>query len=944
MAEDQNMALELARVLVRQRLGEDGALSMEILEEAADQVMDLMSARGIDVDRQSLVRQLEEVFIVHMLRPVVLEDRDENHRPWLLSRRSEIQWRYSDRYSRLLQSKNWPEAALTGIDNLSDLILDKLGDPDRDGAWDRRGLVVGHVQSGKTANYIGLVNKAADAGYRIIIVLAGVHNSLRSQTQLRFDEGFLGFDSRPNPDDRNRRRPIGVGIHGATLTVNTVTNSGENGDFSRPVADHLGVDPEQNPWLFVIKKNGHVMRNLVQWLDRISDVETEDGERRISRFPLLLIDDECDYGSVDTARDSIGTDGNPNMDHEPRALNRLTRQILQKFHRSSYVGYTATPFANIFIHEAGETESEGEDLFPRSFIVSLPPPSDYVGPRRMLGLDPERDPEGQGKEGLPLFRFVDDHARTLAENEQEGWMPPRHRRNHLPVVDGPDRVPPSLRRAIFSFVLACAIRRHRGQTQVHNSMLVHVTRYVDVQAMVQQQVQLELREMQNRLRRGDGGRQPTILEELHDIWIDDFIPTIEAVSLKSVPETGWSDIVTHIVPAALAITVRAINGSAGDVLDYVEHQETGLSVIAIGGDKLSRGLTLEGLTVSYFLRASKMYDTLMQMGRWFGYRPGYLDLCRIYMPERLFEWFYRITQANEELREEFDAMEQSNATPRDFGLRVRSHPGLLVTSRVKMRHTRQVELRYSGDIPETIKFSKKVEWLEHNYGATQRFLTRLAADTTVQHEVHPERIRDGSAARWTGGHCWINVKPDHVVSFLEDYRTHEDVYRVRNELLRDYILLENAEGNLTRWTVLLVSGRGERDEDLIEGGIDMVKRSQYPEQAVGDAYTIRRLVSPRDETIDLSPEQYAEALRRTREMAGLEERGSPVGPKIREVRPSQQGVLILYPLDPAGVTDAGSDGASVVGFAMSFPAIDGHRTVRYTVNNTYWEQEIGAAH
>ena len=146
---------------------------------------------------------------------------------------------------------------------------------------------------------------------------------------------------------------------------------------------------------------------------------------------------------------------------------------------------------------------------------------------------------------------------------------------------------------------------------------------------------------------------------------------------------SWEEVSSQLPDVVSDIQVRMINGTAKDALDYSEYEGAGLKVIAIGGDKLARGLTLEGLCVSYFLRASRMYDTLMQMGRWFGYRPGYLDLCRLYTTPDLSEWFGHIADAAEELREEFDIMAATGATPREYGLKVQSHPVLMVNLKAK---------------------------------------------------------------------------------------------------------------------------------------------------------------------------------------------------------------------------------------------------------------------
>ncbi|MBU2741307.1 Z1 domain-containing protein [Acidithiobacillus albertensis] len=571
----------------------------------------------------------------------------EGHVPWLVASRKK-DWRYWQRYQTWLERK-MSTTAVDGLDKSTDKILGLLEDPMREGSWDRRGLVVGHVQSGKTGNYSGLVCKAADAGYKIIIVLAGLHNNLRAQTQIRFEEGFLGYET---PVSGDSVKPIGVGEidSDSKILPNCATNRTNTGDFNTKVAQHYSISPEQRPWLFVVKKNKTVLERLLKWIrNHVADAtDNATGRRFVSNLPLLLIDDEADHASVDTGEQLFNADGTPDAEHEPKAINSRIRKILHGFAKSAYVGYTATPFANIFIHRRGATTEEGPDLFPQAFIINLAAPSNYVGPARVFGL---WSPEGRAG-GLPLIRDVLDHTDREGAG---GWMPPKHNKEHIPLHEGRDEVPPSLRKAIFSFILACAAREARGQGAQHSSMLVHVTRLNLVQREVHRQVEDVVKRMRQRIsRRVD---HEVLLAELEALWKDDFEPTCAEIARELPDADGaripfWDEIAAALPDVLSDIDVRMINGTAKDALDYADQRAKGLKVIAIGGDKLARGLTLEGLCVSYFVRTTKMYDTLMQMGRWFGYRPGYIDLCRLYTTGDLVEWFGHIADASEELREE----------------------------------------------------------------------------------------------------------------------------------------------------------------------------------------------------------------------------------------------------------------------------------------------------
>ncbi|MGY2255726.1 PD-(D/E)XK motif protein [Pseudomonas reactans] len=689
----------------------------------------------------------------------------------------------------------------------------------------RRGLVVGHVQSGKTGNYTGLICKAADAGYKIIIVLAGLHNNLRSQTQIRLEEGFLGYETSAKND---LVRYIGVGENGrdAEIRPNCATNRSDNGDFNTKVAKHLAISPEQRPWLFVVKKNKTVLDRLLKWIrNHVADSKDSDGRPLVSGFPLLLIDDEADHASVDTGDQVVGKDGSVDDEYQPKAINSRIRKILHSFSRKAYVGYTATPFANIFIDRRKATKEEGPDVFPQSFIINISAPSNYIGPARVFGL---RAPEGRAG-GLPLTREVEDQA---AGKEEAGWMPPKHGKNHVPLFNGRDEVPPSLREAVSVFVLACAVRVLRGQGRRHCSMLIHVTRYTAVQEEVRRQVEELVRGYRQRVERGFDRYK--LMAEWRELWESDFVPTSATVA-KAMDETDgefhlpeWEEVedVLADVLGDLANSVRAINGSAGDVLDYAEREETGLKVIAVGGDKLARGLTLEGLCVSYFVRTTKMYDTLMQMGRWFGYRPGYLDLCRLYTTSDLIEWFGHIADAAEELRQEFDTMAKVHATPENYGMKVQSHPILMVTSPIKMRSAKSLQVSFCGSVLETVAFHRDLSVIERNLVVMERLLD--AAGTPAERDAIVRR-RGESDQEWKG-FLWNNVPAEHVIEFFSGYLTHPAARKVNSAVLADFVKVMAAKGELTSWTVALVGGSDGKDCMICEKYAleNMIKRSQNP--------------------------------------------------------------------------------------------------------------------
>ena len=763
--------------------------------------------------------------------------------------------------------------------------------------------------------------KAADAGYKLIIVLAGVHNSLRSQTQLRVDHGFIGYDTQKRHLFSADNVWVGVGrLAGIDRpAIHSLTNSGERGDFNTKVAMQAAVDIGGNdPVVLVVKKNQSVLRNLIAWATTIRQQRDPHSDRLVVRgVPLLVIDDEADHASVNTA---------DYEEAEPSKINSLIRDLLAKFEQSAYVGYTATPFANILIDPAADHPAIKDDLFPRSFIFTLKAPSNYIGPSVVFGtrvLQPDED----GRAGLPLVREVAD---------EQAWLPRAHKKDFAP---GP--LPESLVQALRTFVLTVAARRARGQVAAHNSMLVHVTRFVAVQERIYELLLDELQSVRNRLRYGDGNAPTQLYSELEALWISDFVPTADAIRSSELDpqaiDVAWADVKPELIHAIEGIEVRRINGTARDALEYFEHPE-GVSLIAVGGDKLSRGLTLEGLSVSYFLRASKMYDTLLQMGRWFGYRPGYLDLCRLYLSPELRRWFGIITRATEELMTLFDEMVEAGGTPSDFGLKIRSNPdGLTVTSPAKMQRGRKVKVSFAGTISETINFNTSSERLQANLAAAETLLQGLGNPDRPLGQLQPA--------------MWSDVAADPILAFLRQYVTHEVAQKAQAKAMGDYIEGRVKDEELIVWTVRLVSNTtGQAGiSEVAARQVGLIQRAPVgdaPTPGAGDRYDIRRLVSPVDELADLSPGQLQSALAATISQwersrvpgePGTECPTHPSGAQARRVREPDHGLLLIYPLAPPDWIEGVR---AVVGFAISFPESRHDSAVDFVVNQVWLQQEF----
>ncbi|WP_163555126.1 Z1 domain-containing protein [Helicobacter suis] len=497
---------------------------------------------------------------------------------------------YWDKLKKDLKSDSSSDSST--LDKDTDVVMGQIGDP-RENNFGVYGMVVGNVQSGKTLNYTCLIHKAMDAGYKLIVILAGDKENLRSQTQKRLNERFMKED---------KKQPI-------SLTT-------EDYDFNKRDSDRDTRFNLEMEVLFytVLKKNSKILDAFMKWLD----------SQRTSKHAILLIDDESDYASVDTKR----------AKEEASAINKKIREILNRFKKYSYVGYTATPFANIFINYELKKDNL-PDLFPQDFVYPLRPPKNYFGAQKIFIDHPEK-----------FLINIEDYKKAF---------PIKHKKEHQVL-----ELPESLVEAIFVFCLNITIRCLRGQEK-HNSMLVNVTRFNDVQRQISEKLE-ELK-----------GSLHSFITEAKKVFDRRFVDHKHL----------WEQ-VQEILPETLSsVSVELVNQKSEE-FSYPKDKK--LNVIVVGGASLSRGFTLEGLSVSYFIRDSKSYDTLMQMGRWFGYRDGYEDLCKIYMPEKIQENFRKITNVTNNLMDQLEEMNKKEGTPLDFGLAVQKAAGLRPTSGSKMRN------------------------------------------------------------------------------------------------------------------------------------------------------------------------------------------------------------------------------------------------------------------
>ena len=911
MNELNDKAINICQAIIGFKLG----VSDDEINQAISDVTSIPMYAGLD--KTELKKSLLAIYNVKVDTYQILEGRDARI-PWLKEFKAERQseWLFWTRYKRYLaEQKHFAPEVISQLDDLTDRILDKLFNPQRDDIIiNKKGLVVGQVQSGKTANYTGLICKAADAGFNLIIILAGIHNNLRSQTQTRIDEGFLGFDTQnTRAYDMNRTIRIGVGLIPGfdNAIANSYTTSTERGDFTKQAANTAGFNfNNPQPIILVIKKNVSVLKRLYSWLKSQSTHDI------IANKSLLLIDDEADNASINTSRDG----------DDPTAINKNICKIIKLFNRSAYVGYTATPFANICI------PLDKDDLFPKDFIINLPAPDNYIGPEKVFGTS--ANPDGN-EDLLPIVFPVTD---------SDTFVPAGHKRDDpKPTIDD---IPESLKTAIKCFIITCSIRIARGQENKHNSMLIHVSRFQAWQNHLKIIIDRLFKYYKSEIEAND----PTIMEEFRQIFEEDTptyrsycsitreimnSPVLSRVDNRMRLHT-WDEIKPLLYRAVQKIEVKSINGTSGDSLTYYENEKNGISVIAIGGDKLSRGLTLEGLSVSYFLRASKMYDTLMQMGRWFGYRPGYVDLCRLFTSNELNEWYRHITLASDELREEFRYLAESGGTPENYALKVRTHPGQLqITSISKMRHTRNIQVSWAGRLVETYQLLQNSISKRNNLAVTDSLLSELGT---------PDRIKSD--------YLWTGVSSDIICDYLSRFQLPESLTKVNLDLICDYIRELNEVGELISWNIALMSKNVDKNTCVhtFSNGVQVgcFIRRQAKDAQNSKTYYIRKnhiVGNPTDEFIDLPANMLSDALDETRDRkfkAGEEWKHDYPSPQLvrQEFRSKQTPLLMIYPLNPAfsnvsGLTDTTTDTKNdepFIGFAIAFPHSDTNKAVSYVAN------------
>jgi len=862
-------------------------------------------------EKKEVIAELQTKLSIRMDRGACIKEK--NHVPWYYAAKAKNSSHYWDRYrTYLFRDAGFNSDVVNALDASTDEMMDLLSNPKGSFDFQRRGLVIGDVQSGKTSNYIALMNKAADAGYRIILLLTGTIEKLRRQTQGRVDEGFVGLDSTAFTRDKSNVLK-GVGEIDASANAWAVTST--TSDFNTSTANKLSgqLANIQAPVVFVLKKNKSVLEKLETWLRMFNAISGK------IDLPMLMIDDEADNASVNTK----GND-------DPTAINKNIRKILRLFSKASYVGFTATPYANIFIDPDSNQEMLDDDLFPRDFIYALEAPTNYIGASRMF---PEN---GQ------YHYMIHDNS------DCESYVPIKHKKELTPGA-----IPYSLSKAVASFMLANAIRDLRGQKTKHRTMMVNISIYIEVQKRIAEQLDTYVREMQREIKNyymtGKTALQFSTFVLLKEVY-DSCFQNIEFT---------WEEIQQALFEAVAPIVVRYVNGgNAAKNLNYDECEEDGLRIIAVGGYSLSRGLTLEGLCVSYFYRNTRMYDTLMQMGRWFGYRPHYEDICQVWINPDAVEWYSYIAEASEELKNEVRRMQRENRTPQDFGLCVRSDmTTLLVTARNKMKTAQDytMTISLSGNIVETPFIHTNETVLQENLAATEQLFAAIESNGILP-------VRDDPSLALQGKNQYLNVPKEFIVDYLRAFQEHTMNSHFHTT---EIVSMINAadDGSLDLWDVAIASGNGLRSIKLASTSQPCIQRSfriRHDHNAYQMSGSKSRLGNRSYAKAGLKRKD-AENIERN-EYADQEKRNVPKHPLNQDVyfKPdylenSRNPLLVVYPVELIYEPTAGtpfdverqnavsSVTIPLIGISVGVPRIKGKepKSYQYKINIVKYRELMG---
>ncbi len=746
-------------------------------------------------DKKELISYLENyIFVKHDHEGYAIIDDEPFDNTWYTKNPPKNQY-FWDLFSEYHAEKGDLDRAslnLLGDKTLPNL-MNCLGNPSEKLTTQRKryGLVLGDVQSGKTSTYSGLICKAADAGVKVVILLAGITETLRQQTQERIEEDIVGLTIRTDNFHNNRPSNVGVGtLPGWENKVTTFTLYEDDFNMAR-AKSMTSIGTHQSIVLFVVKKNVPVLTHLHKWLTGPNQHLNAEGKLPYS---LLLIDDEADNASINTKDSTI----------DPTATNKKIREICEVFMNSNYVGFTATPYANIFINPETDDDMVTADLFPKDFIYVLPTPKPYIGAQRIFGTPTEEHPEYGNCSYMLDSCYIKDikepstaDIRSMSDKQQiEGPLYYKHKKHWK------GQLPKSLVESIRCYYIANAIRDlDERQFDAPRTMLVNISRFVNVHNYLKKEIAAIVDADYKEIRvnfsksqeRNVGNELYNELHRLFDIHYANCGYTWEQVGQRDVL-LKWES--SKDRKSIKVITVNGTKESRDEAPDYKKYPSW--RVIAVGGLALSRGLTLKGLMTSYFYRNTCTYDVLMQMGRWFGYRPHYDKVCRIWTTNTSANWYREIAEATDELKTELAHMNSLELTPKQFGLRIRrDDTALEITARNKMRKAGKCEVRstYWGDVFETPYFSTHIDDNTINVVETKKWIAHI-----VESGYNPTKVKGFASF------IMRDVPVDKIADILSVIHTSDKNLKFNKTNITRFIISNKDE--LNNWDVIVVGGRG----------------------------------------------------------------------------------------------------------------------------------------
>ena len=792
MTESQYTILkQFTRTFIDLSLSQGKELKLEDIDSYINQAVMLSKLDCDEAAKTRLFIDMEyEYKIVHNKGQAIFNDYGEK-REWYSNLKIQDNFFWSRYKDYLINHSSISRISINLLDDITlPDIMNCLGNPNDalDKPRLRRGLIIGDVQSGKTATYTGLICKAADAGYKVVILLTGITENLRRQTQERIDEGIVGITLKKEGKIEKYPR-VGVGLDNKQIKATSVTSTlndfvGNCNKITMSLASNSLV-------LFVIKKNVSVLQRLFNWL-REQNIDPVKGYVDV---PMLLIDDEADNASVNTRKDET----------DPTRTNKLIRQICNLFMNSTYVGFTATPFANVFIDPDSVDAMQHADLFPEHFIYALEAPSNYVGADKIFY------PEGTFYHNLRYITditepdYASEEYKDLVQNNLEVLNSGTFYYKHKKEWDG--ILPDSLRESILCFCLANVVRDLRGQSKEPRSMLVNMSRFIHVQKVITGHVAEWFEAVFNDIRvnfNEDASKNHhlPLYGELRSLWEKHF-SQVNDVTFARVSQKAT------LLAALEKIEVKMVNGSKQSAsLNYKENPS--LRVIAIGGLALSRGLTLEGLMVSYFYRNTATFDVLMQMGRWFGYRRGYEDLFQIWTSHTSALWYAEVAKASAELKNDIREMFDQQLTPKDFGIKVRDNcDELQITASNKMRTAVSKDMMYSfyGNIYDTPYITSKIEHNKINMQRVQELASELFAQGySLRFTDYKKVNKDVNDTSDGSSRYFADVPKEVVVEFLRGIKYSMANPRFDAKNIINFLEDEDTEG-VDLWDVVFESGK-----------------------------------------------------------------------------------------------------------------------------------------